>query len=58
MIRSLLCKLGFHQFGLFVVEEVAPDIEIARTQCRHCERRQYGDPAGIPSHLLESMTND
>lgn len=58
MIRRFLCKLGFHQFGLFVVEEVAPDIEIAATKCRHCPRRLYGDPAGIPDHLLESMKDD
>jgi hypothetical protein len=63
MIRRFLCKLGFHQFGLGVVEEIAADmpgpvIEIARFQCRHCPRRFWDDPNTIPDHLLESMKDD
>jgi hypothetical protein len=44
--------------GLYVVEEVAPDIEIARSQCRYCGCGNYADPNTLPDHLLESMKDD
>lgn len=45
----LRCRLGFHEFGLSTVKEVAPDIFIARTACLHCPREMFGDPDQIHS---------
>lgn len=55
VICRLLCRTGFHKYGKYRMQWVAPDLDIAVCHCLRCGSPHYDDPNQIHISRFEEF---